>query len=142
MRARFALALAVALAASPAGAQQKYTPGGAAYVASGQQQDLGFCPLSGMSASTSLTSCPTQVSTGSNYTGGIPTNATYAVICAYVQGVVFRADGGTPTGTPGSGGQGIAAGQCLPYPGTPAAFAALRFIQQASGALLGVSWYQ
>ena len=68
--------------------------------------------------------------------GGPPT---YAVICAYTQGVVYRDDGGTPTGTPGTGGQGIAAGQCIPYNAT---FSALQFIQQTSGAVLGISYYR
>lgn len=94
-----------------------------------RQVPLGFCSLSGMSSATSLTSC----------SGGIPANTTYAVICAYAQGVVWRDDGTAPTGTPGSGGQGIAANQCIPYNGT---FTKIQFIQQTSGALLGVSFYR
>lgn len=94
-----------------------------------RQVPLGYCALSSMSASTALTSC----------SGGIPSGTTYAVICAYAQGVVWRDDGGSLSGTPGSGGQGLAAGQCLPYNGT---FTALRFIQQTSGAILGVSFYR
>ncbi len=91
---------------------------------------LGFCPLASMTASTALAAC----------SGGVPGATTYAVICAYVQGVVWRDDGIAPTGTPGTGGQGIAAGQCISYNATN--FAAIRFIQQASGALLGVTFYQ
>jgi hypothetical protein len=94
-----------------------------------RQVPLGFCPLSSMTGATSLTSC----------SGGIPANTTYAVICAYTQGVVWRDDGVAPTGTPGSGGQGLSAGACIPYNGT---FTAIQFIQQASGALLGVTFYK
>lgn len=103
---------------------------GGAHAQSGLRQvPLGFCALSSMSAATSLTSC----------SGGIPVGTTYAVICAYTQGVVWRDDGTPPTATPGSGGQGIAAGQCIPYNGT---FTLIQFIQQTGGALLGVSFYK
>lgn len=94
-----------------------------------RQVPLGFCALSSMSAATGLASC----------SGGIPNGTSYAVICAYTQGVVWRDDATNPTGTPGSGGQGIAANQCIPYNGT---FTAIKFIQQTSGALLGVSFYR
>lgn len=90
---------------------------------------LGFCALSSMSASTALSSC----------SGGVPPTPSYIVVCAYTQGVVWRDDGTAPTGTPGTGGQGLAAGQCLPYNGD---FTKIRFIQQTSGALLGVSFYK
>lgn len=94
-----------------------------------RQVPLGFCALSSMSAATGLSSCP----------GGIPGQTSYAVICAYSQGIVWRDDGTAPTGTPGSGGQGLSANQCLPYNGT---FTKIQFIQQTSGALLGVSFYR
>ena len=94
-----------------------------------RQVPLGFCPLASMAAATPLTSCPQS----------IPAGTTYAVICAYTQGVVWRDDGTAPTSTPGTGGQGIAAGQCIPYNGN---FNAIQFIQQTSGALLGVSFYR
>ena len=94
-----------------------------------RQVPLGFCALSSMSAATPLSSC----------SGGIPANTSYAVICAYTQGVVWRYDGVAPTGAPGTGGQGIAANQCIPYNGT---FTAIQFIQQTSGAILGVSFYR
>lgn len=94
-----------------------------------RQVPLGFCALTSMTASTGLASC----------SGGIPAGTTYAVICAYAQGIVWRDDGTAPTGTPGTGGQGLAANQCVPYNGT---FTAIRFIQQTSGAILGVSFYR
>lgn len=94
-----------------------------------RQVPLGFCSLSSMSAATGLASC----------SGGIPTGTSYAVVCAYTQGVVWRDDGTAPTGTPGTGGQGLAANQCLPYNGT---FTAIQFIQQTSGAVLGVTFYR
>ena len=101
-----------------------------AYTQAGLRQvPLGFCSLSSMSAATALSAC----------SGGIPAGTSYAVICAYTQGVVWRDDNVAPTGTPGSGGQGIAANQCLPYNGT---FQNLQFIQQTSGAVLGITFYR
>jgi hypothetical protein len=94
-----------------------------------RQTPVKFCSLSSMSAATGLASC----------SGGLPGVVSYAVICAYVQGIVWRDDGTAPTGTPGSGGQGLAAGQCMSYSGT---FSAIQFIQQTSGAVLGVSMYR
>lgn len=127
--AGFAIILAVLVAAfafmlvRTAHAQGRYVP-------------RGLCTLSGMSASTDLTGC---AATPVNSAGGIPTDATYAVICAYNQAVVYRDDGGSLSGTVGTGGQGIAAGACIGYPGT---LSALRFIQATSGAVLGVSFYR
>jgi hypothetical protein len=101
-----------------------------AFPQSGQRQvQLGFCSLSSMSSAKSLANC----------SGGIPALTTYAVICAYAQGVVWRDDGTAPTGTPGSGGMGLSSGQCLPYNGI---IANIQFIQQTSGAILGVSFYR
>lgn len=90
---------------------------------------LGFCSLSSMLAATGLASCA----------GGIPAGTTYAVICANTQGVVWRDDGPAPTGTAGSGGQGITAGYCIPYNGN---FGQILFIQQAGGAILSVTFYK
>jgi hypothetical protein len=89
---------------------------------------LGFCSLSSMSSATLISTC-------SPY----PTSAAYAVICAYTQGVNWRDDGTAPTGTTGTGGQTISAGQCLGYNGTLSAFQA---IQLTSGAILGISFYR
>ena len=86
-----------------------------------------------------VTSGPTTSSSASLTSGGVPVPATYAVICAYTQAVNYRDDGVAPTGTLGTGGQGIAAGNCIPYSGT---MTALQFIQQTSGAILGVSFYR
>jgi hypothetical protein len=86
-----------------------------------------------------VTSNPTTSNGASLTASGVPTGATNAVICSYVQGVVYRDDQVSPTGTPGSGGQGISANQCIPYNGT---LANLQFIQQSAGALLGVSFYR
>lgn len=94
-----------------------------------RQVPLGFCSLASMSASTALSTC----------SGGIPAGTTYAVLCAYAQGVTWRDDGTAPTATAGSGGQGIAAGQCIPYNGD---FTKIRFIQQTGGSILGVSFYK
>jgi hypothetical protein len=114
---------AIAIAALLLAATQAFSQSGL------RQVPLGFCALSSMNTATGLATC----------SGGIPANTTYAVICAYTQGVNYRDDGVAPTGTTGTGGQGIAAGNCIPYNGT---FSALRFIQQTGGAILGVSFYQ
>lgn len=102
-----------------------------------RQSPVGFCPLSSMSSATSLTSCTTTVSQGVTITG-VPASANWALICAYVQGVVWN-DDEAPTSTPGTGGQGLSAGQCTGYGGP---LTAVQFIQQTSGALLGVSFYK
>lgn len=96
-----------------------------------RQIPLGFCSLSSMTSATFLTACP----------GGIPAGTTYIVICAYTQGVVWRDDpnGTAPTGTPGTGGQGIAAGSCIPYNGN---FNLFQVIQQTTGAVLGLTFYR
>ena len=99
-----------------------------------RQVPLGFCPLSGMSAATPLSSC----------SGGVPAGTTYAVICAYTQGVVWRDDGTAPTGTQGTGGQGLVPSSstvptCIPYNGN---FIQFQAIQQTGGAILGVTFYK
>jgi hypothetical protein len=96
-----------------------------------RQVPLGFCTLNNMVGAAPLSVC--------NAGAGVPGGTTYAVICAYVQGVVWRDDGQQPTSTPGAGGQGIGANQCIGYNGT---FSALLFIQQNGGAILGVSFYR
>lgn len=89
-------------------------------------------------AGTYQTSQATTSSGASLTTGGAPTQADYAVICAYDQAINWRDDGTAPTATAGSGGQGIAAGNCIPYNGT---FSQLQFIQETGGAVAGVSFY-
>ena len=86
-----------------------------------------------------VTSASTTSSSASLTAGGVPGAANYSVLCAYTQGINYRDDGVAPTGTLGSGGQGVAAGNCIPYDGT---FSALHFIQQTAGALLGISFYK
>ena len=121
---RIALALALCLASGPGIGQSGL-----------RQVPLGFCTDSSLGSAVGLAS----------FTGtacSVPANlvqATYAVICAYTSGVVWRDDGTAPTGTPGTGGQGIAANQCIPYNGT---FTAIQFIQQSSGAIIGVALYR
>jgi hypothetical protein len=86
-----------------------------------------------------VTSSPTTSNSASLTANGPAFAVNYALICAYVQGVVWRDDGVAPTGTPGSGGNGLAANQCISYNGT---FSAIQFIQQTSGAVLGISLYK
>lgn len=88
-----------------------------------------YCALTSLATPVGFSSCP----------GGLPLGATYAVVCAYTQGVVWRDDGPAPTATPGTGGQGIAAGQCIPYNGR---MAQILFVQQTGGAILGASFYK
>lgn len=72
-------------------------------------------------------------------TAGLPPSASYIAMCAYTQGVVWLGTGGTPTGTPGTGGNGLAANQCVPFNATPSK---LQFIQQTSGAVLTLDFYR
>ncbi len=100
-----------------------------------RQVPLGFCYYSSPNSAVGLASFTgTACSTPSTLV-----KATYGVICAYTQGIVWRDDGIAPTSTPGTGGQGIAANQCIPYNGT---FTTIQFIQQSSGAIVGVALYQ
>lgn len=87
---------------------------------------LGYCQLTGMSASTALSTCA----------GGLPATATVAQLCADTQAVRYRDDGTAPTA---SIGMPIAAGACLAYSGS---LSAIRFIQSTSGAILNVSFYR
>jgi hypothetical protein len=103
-----------------------------------RQVQLGYCVLSSMTAATALSSCTTTL-TGGGTQSGVPTGTTYLVICAYVQNVNWLDNQATPTGTAGTGGQQIASGQCLPY---NANYNFLLFIQQTSGAILGISFYR
>jgi len=78
------------------------------------------------------------VTSESMTTAGVPATATYAVVCAYTQAVNWRDDKVAPTATVGTGGQGIPAGQCIPYNGT---IIELQFIQQTATAVLAISFY-
>jgi len=102
-----------------------------------RQTPLGFCSLQSLGSAVSLASCTTTIAQGVTIPG-IPPGANWVLICAYVQGIVWL-DVATPTGTPGAGGQGIIAGQCYGYPGT---LSQLQIIQQAAGAIVGVSFYK
>lgn len=109
------------------------TPAKAQYTL--RQVPLGYCYATLSSATTlaqMIASTPTCTQANINAT-------TYAVICAYVQAIVYKDDGQAPTSTAGSGGQGISAGSCIPYNGT---FSKLQFIQQDGGAVVGVSLYK
>jgi hypothetical protein len=83
------------------------------------------------------------VASESMTTAGVPQTAGYALICAYVQPINYRDDATPPTATPATGGQGLVPSPpvptCIGYNGT---FANLQFIQQAGGAILGISFYQ
>lgn len=102
-----------------------------------RQSPVGFCSLSSMSSAVKLSTCTTVISQG-NTISGIPQSANWALVCAYVQGIVWN-DVEAPTSTPGTGGQGIVAGQCFGYSGP---LSVIQFIQQTSGAILGVSFYK
>jgi hypothetical protein len=84
------------------------------------------------------TSQATTSSGASLTTSGVPTKADYAVICATTAAINWRDDGTAPTGTAGTGGNGIAAGNCIRYDST---FSQLQFIQQASGGIVGINYY-
>jgi hypothetical protein len=114
---------AVLLAAPSLAQQRKYSP-------------VGFCTNSSLSSAVGLSSFTGAAC--ANQTNSALGSYTYAVICAYGAGIVYRDDGTAPTATPGTGGQGLSAGQCVGYTGN---LAAIQFIQQTSGAIAGVSIY-
>ena len=69
--------------------------------------------------------------------GTVPTDAIMALISAEAQGVRWRDDGPAPTATVG---MPMAAGQEFQY--TVVDFTKIKFIQQASGAILNVAWFK
>jgi hypothetical protein len=81
---------------------------------------LGFQQITSLSAATALT---------------VPAGATIAVIQTEAQAVRWRDDGTDPTATVGLP---LSVGTQLEYSGN---LAALKFIEQASGAKLNVSYY-
>lgn len=81
----------------------------------------GYQQITSLSSSTALT---------------VPSGATIALICAETSGVRWRDDGTAPTA---SVGMPLAAGQCQQY---GIRLSAMLFIQQASGAILDVSYYR
>jgi hypothetical protein len=93
---------------------------------------LNYCYGTGLSSAT-LLSAFTCDNTFAQFQYG------YAIICVYTQGIVWKDDGSTPTGTPGSGGNGVSSGQCFPYNGT---FEKIQFIQQTSGAVVSAALYK
>lgn len=62
-----------------------------------------------------------------------------SAICAYVVSVVWRDDGTAPTSTPGTGGQELKAGSCMSYNGD---FSKIQFIQEGTGAIVGISMWK
>ena len=112
-------------------------PSGTTIIAQLTNTDTNVPPIPGR-AGTYQTSAPTTSSGASLTTSGAPTKASYAVICAYTQAVNWRDDGTAPTGTAGTGGNGIAAGNCIPYNGT---FSQFQVIQQTSSAVVSVNFY-
>lgn len=104
--------------------------------ASAQGVPNGYCTLT-PTVSTALSSCPVQTTYAP--AGGVPPGTTSLVACAYTQGVVYRPDGVAATGTPGSGGILISPTSCIWIVSRPDL---LRFIQQASGAVLGVAFWK
>jgi len=84
-------------------------------------------------------------SSAQTITAGPGATVNYAVFCAYTQAINYLDNSSAPTGTVGTGGQGIAAGNCIPYNANSTAFpfpGNLQFIQQVNGAILGVSLYR
>ena len=67
----------------------------------------------------------------------VPSGATYCVVVVEANGVRYRDDGTAPTA---SVGMPLAVGQSVSFYGTTE-LAAVKFIQQASGAILNVSYY-
>lgn len=122
---RIVFALLLIASALPSHAQQR------------KLSPVGFCTDSSLATAVGLSSFTGTACNGvANSTLG---SYTYLLICAYTSGIVYRDDGTAPTGTPGTGGQGLNAGQCVGYNGN---IGAIQFIQQAAGAIIGISVYQ
>lgn len=125
MKKFLAAASVLAMCAFPAHAQQR------------KYANVGFCTSSSLSAAIGLASFTGAAC--ANQTSNTLASYTYMVICAYVAPIVYRDDGTAPTATPGSGGQGVSAGSCVPYSGN---ISAVQIIQQSAGAIVGISIYQ
>lgn len=69
----------------------------------------------------------------------VPTGALCALISPTGQSINWRDDGSAATATAGTGGQALAAGASLWYCGT---LSTIRMIQQASAAVVSVSYYK
>lgn len=78
------------------------------------------------------------VTSESMTTAGVPPIANYLVACAYTQAVNWRDDLTAPTATVGTGGQGIPAGNCIPY---NSAMMNWQVIQQTANAVVGLTFY-
>jgi hypothetical protein len=72
--------------------------------------------------------------------GAIPVNATFALVTAVVSDVNWRDDGSDPVGVPGGGHPLYVGGGSLIISG--GGLATTKFIQNAAGAVLNVSFYQ
>lgn len=82
---------------------------------------LGYQQITSLSASTALT---------------VPVGSTMALICVEATAVRWRDDGVAPTA---SVGMPVAADRCFQY---SVSLSAIRFIQQAGGAVLNVNYYR
>lgn len=90
---------------------------------------LGYQQYTSTGSAFKLTSAP---STGNT---GIPSGARYAVIYVEGAGIRWRDDGTAPTA---SVGMPVSAGQDFQYSGQ---LESIQMIQQASGAIVNVTWY-
>lgn len=117
------LALALLLwptAAFPQGASGPY-----------QFHPAGYCQITSLGSAVALV-------TASCSTGSVPAQATIAEICVSTAAIGYRDDGTAPTA---SIGVPVAASVCFPYSVSAGSFAALQFIQQTSGAVIDVAFY-
>jgi len=89
---------------------------------------LGYQQITSLSASTALTVPVTDAN-------GLSAKPTIAIITAETSGVRWRDDGVAPTSTVG---MPLASGVTLQYDGD---LTKIRFIQQAAGAIINVSYY-
>jgi hypothetical protein len=87
------------------------------------EKPLGYQQITSLSAATALT---------------VPAGTVLALITCETQAVRWRDDGVNPTATVG---YPLATSAELQYTGTPAALAALRFIEQTASAKLNISYY-
>jgi hypothetical protein len=101
-------------------------------------QFIRLTPVNFCEASTALTAAIGLASFTCDTTLPSPLLYSYAYICTYTQGIVWKDDGVNPTATPGTGGTGLTSGNCFWYSGS---LANIKFIEQTSGAVVSVALY-
>lgn len=96
-----------------------------------QYHPMGYCQITSLSSAVAM-------ATASCSTGSVPAQAVIAEICVSAAAIRYRDDGTAPTT---SLGIPVGAGTCFPYAVSAGGFGQLQIIQQTSGAIVDVSFY-